>query len=231
MCGLRRRGGAQAPIAYAARLMATAPAARQPDAPLAAGALRLGAIDCAWRPYARGERAEPHVRAWLAGLLPDGVPALQRDAHGRPRWPEAVGAEVSWSHSGGGLLMALAHGLRVGCDLEWMRPRLHSLELAQRFFHPREAAWLEALPALLRERVFVRLWCAKEAVLKAHGRGIAFGLHRLEFAERGDALALVDCDAALGQPQDWSLHAFEPAPGYLATLAWSPLPTARTHLQ
>ena len=98
-------------------------------------------------------------------------------------------------------------------------------------YTPAEAAALAAMPDALREAAFVRLWCAKEAVLKAHGQGLSFGLHRLEFAERGDALALVDCDAALGQPQDWSLHAFEPAPGYLATLAWSPLPTARTHLQ
>ncbi|QCO68590.1 4'-phosphopantetheinyl transferase superfamily protein [Luteimonas yindakuii] len=211
--------------------MRTQTPARDPDAPLSAGALRLGTIDCAWRPYTRGDRAEPQVRAWLADLLPGDVPALERDIHGRPRWPDAIGAEVSWSHSGGGLLMALARGLRVGCDLEWMRPRMHGLELARRFFHPREAAWLESLPVPVRERVFVRLWCAKEAVLKAHGRGIAFGLHRLEFAERGDALALVDCDAALGRPQDWSLHAFEPAPGYLATLAWSPLPPAGGDLQ
>ena len=31
---------------------------------------------------------------------------------------------------------------------------------------------------------------------------------------------LVECDAALGEPLDWSLHEFEPAAGYLATRAW-----------
>ena len=60
-------------------------------------------------------------------------------------------------------------------------------------------------------------------MLKAHGRGLAFGLHRLEFAERDGALALVDCDPELGEPADWSLYAFEPAAGYLATFAWYPL--------
>src|SRR3546814_15306157 len=66
----------------------------------------------------------------------------------------------------------------------------------------------------------VRLWCAKEAVLKAHGRGLAFGLDRLEFALRGDDWALMACDPALGRPSDWTLHAFTPMPGYLDSLAW-----------
>ncbi|MCD9032783.1 4'-phosphopantetheinyl transferase superfamily protein [Luteimonas sp. Y-2-2-4F] len=190
------------------------------------GALQLGPLHCAWGPYARGRPAEPQVRAWMAALLARALDEpLPRDAYGRPRLPAEAGADASWSHSGGGLLMALGRGVRVGCDLEWQRPRPRALELAQRFFHPNEAAWLAAMPdAALRDRVFVRLWCAKEAVLKAHGRGLAFGLHRLEFAERGDALALVDCDPALGRAQDWRLHAFAPAPYYLATLAWSPLP-------
>ncbi len=66
----------------------------------------------------------------------------------------------------------------------------------------------------------MRLWCAKEAVLKAHGRGIAFGLERLEFTADGEDWALSACDPALGVPADWTLHVFAPAPGYLATLAW-----------
>src|SRR3546814_19369694 len=74
------------------------------------------------------------------------------------------------------------------------------------------------------EAAFVRLGCAKEAVLKAHGRGLAFGLDRLEFALCGDDWALVACDPALGRPSDWTLHAFMPMPGYLASLAWRQVP-------
>ena len=71
-----------------------------------------------------------------------------------------------------------------------------------------------------RERAFLRLWCAKEAVLKAHGHGLAFGLHRLEFATTGGRLHLHACDRALGRPEHWSLEEIEPAPGYLGALAW-----------
>src|SRR3546814_8376203 len=93
---------------------------------------------------------------------------------------------------------------RSGADLELLRPRPRALALAERFFVRSETGALLALPAEAREAAFVRLWCAKEAVLKAHGRGLAFGLDRLEFALCGDDWALVACDPALGQPSDWT---------------------------
>jgi len=83
-----------------------------------------------------------------------------------------------------------------------------------------EADALDRLPADTAEAAFVQLWCAKEAVLKAHGHGLSFGLDRLEFTARDGGWALTACDAALGTPDDWSLHAFAPRAGYLATLAW-----------
>lgn len=181
------------------------------------------AIRYAWRPYPHGATAEPLARAWLAGEFgcnPVAV-ALVRDALGRPR----LGAsqrrfDVSWSHSGEGLLIALGEGVEVGADLERLRPRPRALQLARRFLAVREADWLAAMPVDAREAGFFRLWCAKEAVLKAHGRGLAFGLDKLAFAEHDDQLALVDCDRALGQPGDWSLHEFVPQTGYRAALAW-----------
>lgn len=223
-----------AAIAYAARVMQTraTPPEPVPDAmndTLPAGALHLPGLACAWRGYVRGMPAEPLVTDWLETHLPPAAPALYRDPYGRPRWPDGFAHDVSWSHSGGGLLMALGTGVRLGCDLEWLRPRPRTQELARRFFHPREADRLDRLPDAEREHAFVRLWCAKEAVLKAHGRGLAFGLHLLEFApDAHGGLALIDCDPALGRPADWTLHAFAPAPGYLATLAWSPRPGPTT---
>lgn len=192
---------------------------------LTAEQLQTGPVRCAWQPWKRGTPAEPVVRAWLGselGLEPASV-HLERDRHGRPRLAHMPGAhDVSWSHSGGGLLMALGQGVWVGCDLEWLRPRPRALELARRFFTPGEAAWLAALPSVQMQPTFVRLWCAKEAVLKAHGRGLAFGLHRLEFGLRADRLVLLDCDPVLGAPDEWTLSAFSPGPGYMATLAWRP---------
>lgn len=191
--------------------------------PLAPGQLQLGPVRCAWQPYRHGDAAEPLVRDWLAGELGTRADtlAIHRTAHGRPCL-DAPHADwdASWSHSGEGLLMALAQGLRVGIDLEVRRPRPKAQVLANRFFAASEAAELAAMAGDAREAAFVRLWCAKEAVLKAHGQGLSFGLHRLVFARHGDDWALVECDPALGTPADWTLRSFRPAPGYLATVAW-----------
>jgi 4'-phosphopantetheinyl transferase len=179
---------------------------------------------CTWRAHRRGDAAEPLVRDWIAGEL--GCPAhdivLVRDAHGRPRLqaPRA-GFDVSWSHSGDGLLIALGEGMDVGVDLERLRPRPRAMELAQRFFHPAEAAWLAGLSEDARDMAFIRLWCAKEAVLKAHGRGIAFGLHKFGLAEDLGVLGMSSGHVALGGP--WSLREWDPQPGYRAALAWRPL--------
>lgn len=167
--------------------------------------------------------AEPIARAWLGACLdaaPDALP-LHRDARGRPRLGGPLATfDCNWSHSGERLLVALGAGVQVGADLERLKPRPNALALARRFFAAAEAERLERLPAEARETAFVRLWCAKEAVLKAHGHGLSFGLERVEFAPDCGALVLSACDPALGAPADWSLRLFEPEPGYLAAVAW-----------
>lgn len=170
--------------------------------------------------------AESAVRRWLAPQLdcPAHAIPLLRDAYGRPR----LGApfddgDVGWSHSGEGLLIAYARGWVLGVDLERERPRPRALELARRFFRQSEAAWLAAQSdTAAQASAFLRLWCAKEAVLKAHGRGLAFGLHRLEFAVGENGMQLMDCDPALGLPAQWRLREWAPQPGYRAALAWHP---------
>lgn len=183
----------------------------------------IGPIRWTWQPHPRTAPAEPAARHWLErslGLAQDTLP-LARETRGRPRIhaPHAR-HDASWSHSGEGLLIALGEGVELGVDMEWRRPRPRALELAERYFATPETQWLTGLDATSREEAFLRLWCAKEAVLKAHGYGLAFGLHRLAFAQQGQALKLLVCDSALGRPEDWHLHELTPAPGYLAALAW-----------
>lgn len=191
-----------------------------------AASLRAGPVRCAWRDYRRGQSAESLVRPWLADTLGTDGFTLERDQRGRPqlRLDSRADLDTNWSHSGEALLVALGQGVAVGVDIEFLRPRPQAMALAQRFFDPVEAAALAALPPAVAETAFVRLWCAKEAVLKAYGHGLSFGLDRLRFDARGDDWALVECDPALGLPSDWTLQAFVPMPGYLATVAWRQSP-------
>jgi 4'-phosphopantetheinyl transferase len=170
-------------------------------------------------PHARDQAAMPLAQAWLAREFGGGAGdyAFERDPHGRPQL-RCAALDCNWSHSGGHLLVAAGSGLIVGADLESIRPRANALAVARRFFAEEEIAWLSERADI--EFDFLRLWCAKEAVLKAHGRGLAFGLHRLAFAEDNGALSLRCCDAELGDARDWILREFAPAPGTLAALAW-----------
>ena len=182
-----------------------------------------------------GQRGEPQVRGllgeWLGGVADAALP-LVRDDRGRPRLlAPFADRDAGWSHSGERLLLALGRDVTLGVDLERRRPRPRALELARRYFAPAEAERLQSMAPDPREDAFLRLWCAKEAVLKAHGRGLAFGLHRLELGiddEGLDAngtrapLRLLACDPELGEPAAWQLREWEPQPGYLAALAWHP---------
>jgi 4'-phosphopantetheinyl transferase len=208
--------------APAPRKPGSMPESTVPAVPMLPANLRV-----AWIAHRAPGPAESRARAWLAGELgcePVAVP-LVRDALGRPR----LGAQhrrfdLNWSHSGDGLLIALGEHLQVGVDVERVRPRPRALALARRYFVPAEADWLATLPADERTTGFLRLWCAKEAVLKAHGRGLAFGLDRLLFVEHDGALELAGCDRLLGEPEQWSLREFVPAAGYRAAIAWRERP-------
>lgn len=191
-------------------------------------AARFGPVRCAWWPYRPGEDAEARVRAWLGDLwaLPPAALTIARDGHGRPYLDAGTHrVDLNWSHSGERLLAACADNVRLGVDIELLRPRQKALALARRFFAAEETVALAALaddPAAL-QRGFTRLWCAKEAVLKAHGRGLSFGLEKVRFALDASGLPhLVACDPALGEAREWRLDAWSPEPGYWATLAWRP---------
>jgi len=194
--------------------MPLSPAPVAPDLP---DSVRYG-----WFPRHEGP-AEDCARDWLAtqlGCEPLAVPLI-RDALDRPRLSAQFRQfDVNWSHSGEGLLVGLGENLRIGVDIERLRPRPRARALAERFFAPAEAQWLASLPQEECESAFLRLWCAKEAVLKAHGRGLAFGLDKLAFADVDDALSLAACDRLLGVPDDWQLCEFSPAADYHAAIAW-----------
>ena len=115
------------------------------------------------------------VRPWLAAALraPGDALGIWRDAHGRPHLGAAhAGHDVNWSHSGEYLLVALGDGVRVGADLEFLRPRPRAMVLADRFFTAGESARLRDMPHDDAETAFVRLWCAKEAAAKCLGLGL-----------------------------------------------------------
>jgi 4'-phosphopantetheinyl transferase len=182
--------------------------------------LRDDEVHAWWLPWCRGHGRAP-LRAVLAGYLgtTPGALALVEGEHGRPALaaPHAALA-FNWSHSGGHAVVAVARGIVPGVDLERLRPRPRALEIARRYFCPAEADALAALPGPQRDEAFLGLWTAKEAVLKALGRGLAFGLDRLQLAVPPAPARLLWLDGE--DAAAWQLHRYVPDPAYVATLAW-----------
>ncbi|REH32497.1 4'-phosphopantetheinyl transferase [Kutzneria buriramensis] len=97
--------------------------------------------------------------------------------HGRPRLPDAVGIEVSVSHAGSLVAVALTRLGDVGVDVEHAPLIGHfDHELAENTLSARELAALSDQPGI----DFPRLWVRKEALLKATGRGLRMPMSRIE---------------------------------------------------
>ena len=124
----------------------------------------------------RGRTRAVVTRAALRRLLarelgrrPEEI-AFSVGRHGKPRLDDtSSGVRFNLSHSADLALIAIARDVEVGVDLEEMKPRADLDRVARRVFTEAER---EAV-ALGGEQAFYRHWVAKEAFVKATGRGVA----------------------------------------------------------
>ena len=163
------------------------------------------------------------LRSLLAAYLDVEADSLriERNAAGKPYLADAA-LHFNLSHSGDALLIGLSRTQPLGVDVEESpRPRPY-LELARRYFTDAETSALAALPADRLVPAFLNLWSAKEAVLKAIGRGIAFGLDRVgfELGADGSVRKLVHVAAEAGPLANWQVVALAPRAGTIGALAW-----------
>lgn len=171
--------------------------------------------------YRRSQQRQPLLQTLAVYLGIDvGEVVLVDGAHGRPRLDDRHGSvlDFNWSHSGDHALIAIARGIAPGVDVERRRPQPRALPLARRFFARDEAELLATLPEEARAEAFLELWTAKEAILKAHGRGIGYGLQRLHILTAPTQLQLLRFDDE--DIQAWQLRRLMIAPELIAALAW-----------
>lgn len=167
---------------------------------------------------------DPRARGLIAAYLGCAVDAvrLRLGEHGKPFLADPQAFEFNLSHSGGALLVGIAREQALGVDVETPRKTRPVLDLARRFFAAEEAAALAGLDEAQRQIAFLRLWSCKEAVVKALGSGIGFGLERLQFRIDGsgqvDGLSVIHASA--GAPQDWHIVGLAPTIAQVGALAW-----------
>ena len=119
------------------------------------------------------------------------------------------------SHSGDYVMIGVTSGTECGVDIEGVRPGMDEGLIAGRYFCRREVEWLSQADA-----GFVRLWTAKEAVIKALGGGLTIPLCDFDVTGvlegRTSTVTLATGDPV---PRTLWLSEIQAPPGYAAAVA------------
>jgi 4'-phosphopantetheinyl transferase len=163
------------------------------------------------------------LREILASYLDEAPRDLRfrQGEHGKPflagKW-DGSSLQFNVSHSQNLAFFAVTRGRQIGVDLESIRDNLDPNEIASRFFSGRESARLRGLPAKEQLHHFFELWTCKEALVKAHGGGISFGLDRFTviFDSSGRAIGIESREESF---LPWIIYQLSPGPGFVGALA------------
>ena len=114
---------------------------------------------------------------WLS-LAPEEI-VLDHDIHGAPHLPDFPNLKISISRSADWTALALVPERRIGIDLEAVREIGWSQMLPMICDTDEESALRQLCGTDTCPTPFFRVWTAKEAALKANGRGFAYGAKRV----------------------------------------------------
>lgn len=159
------------------------------------------------------------ILAAYLGARPE-VLRFRYSVKGKPALEDRpAGLEFNLAHSHGLALYAVAWGRPVGVDVERIREGIDIEGIAGRFFSGREAEALRALPAGERTEAFFRCWTRKEALLKAWGEGLPFGLDRFSVSLSAQEAAVLETAFDPREAARWWVPALDPAPEFVGALA------------
>lgn len=133
----------------------------------------------------------------------------------------AAGLELSISHSGDRVVVAVAEGAQVGVDVEGP-PALgggDGRDLWEAVLRPGEQGLVARLPQELRAEAFLGVWTRKEAILKATGDGLDVAMTELEVSPGTAAPRVLSSAGHLPPAESIALVELHPGAGYRATLA------------
>ena len=140
--------------------------------------------------------------------------------HGKPRIVAPAGAhlEMSISHSGDLVGVAVTAGLPVGIDVEQERD-VEVDGLVRMTLSPAEQSVWAAVPPADRDAAFFTYWSRKEAILKATGRGLAVAMTKVTVTPWDQDPRVLESQASEVDPARMRLAQLDPGSGYRACVA------------
>ncbi|MGA2887857.1 MAG: 4'-phosphopantetheinyl transferase superfamily protein [Terracidiphilus sp.] len=162
------------------------------------------------------------LRLGLAGYLqqnPQEI-VLTANCHGKPRLDANSALHFNVTHSDGLGAIAFTTAGEVGIDVEAYQRDVEALDIANANFTRNEAAMIaEALSPQEQVRIFLRLWTRKEAVLKAAGCGIPYGLDKVDVSQLSvNLVRLIGARSEIPGPC-WRVQDLESIDGFAGAIA------------
>jgi len=162
-------------------------------------------------------RSEPHGKPFvLVSSLRSKLALNQRAStpFPTPHHPARLPLGVNISHSGDWILWAVGFSLNIGVDVEQRRTDFDVYDLAPSVFSNWEHRALETFAPADQRQLFFDLWTRKEAVIKADGTGVQFGLQRFDVEFRPGYQPCVrairgDGDHRRADSADWTLSSVQ----------------------
>ena len=163
------------------------------------------------------------LRTALSGCAPappDAWTFVVPEPGGKPALGGGGAPPLSFNlaHTSGLVACVVSSGVEVGIDVERVDRAADAIDLARRFFSPREVADLEACASGQRQARFIDIWTLKEAFVKAIGRGLAEPLDRFGFAIDADGTVRFDPPAG-ADAAAWQFARLAPSPRHRLAVA------------
>ncbi|MDP9388325.1 MAG: 4'-phosphopantetheinyl transferase superfamily protein [Actinomycetota bacterium] len=141
-------------------------------------------------------------------------------SHGKPHLADqGSDLQLSISHSGDRVVIAVARGVAVGVDVEQVHGFAAEDALADAVLSPLERGVVEALPVAARTAALLRYWVRKEAVLKATGHGLAVSPASLTVSAPDQPARLLAWAPPSGLAVPVLLHDLAPGPAFVGCVA------------
>jgi len=145
---------------------------------------------------------------------------FSRNAWGRPHIVNTQGIDgclsFSVSHTQGLIVLGVAKGRSLGVDVENFTTRNVSIDIANHYFAPQEAAALRKVSRQQQQYRFFEYWTLKESYIKARSLGVALPLDKFSFYFADDHSVDLGIDSELrDDSSSWQLWQFRPTSQHL----------------
>ena len=143
--------------------------------------------------------------------------------HGRPEIanddPLTRSLVFNISHTAGLIVLAVTRDQDLGVDTENILEREAPLDIANRYFSPRETADLYALPREVQLERFFHYWSLKESYIKARSKGLSIPLDQFNFTYAdAHSIAVAFHEKLQDVPERWRFWLLKPTLAHLLAI-------------